>query len=314
MKNVIVLGGSGFVGRHVCEKLVRLGLNVTVPTRREVNARIVQTLPGVTVVPCDVHDPIALRRVLSNQDAVVNLVAILHGDAKAMRRVHETLAQNLAAAMHATGVKRLVHLSALGAAPEAPSRYLRSKAAGEAALQAAGLALTVLRPSVMFGADDKLLNRFAALQSVLPVMPLGSAETRFQPVWVVDVAEAVLRCLRDERTVGQTLECTGPDTLTLADMVRLAGRLSGNPRRVIALPRALAYFQAAFMQCAPGEPLLSTDNLRSMEVDNVASGNLPNLDSLGIKAARMEPIAARYLGTRGNRTHLLALRRTAGRF
>lgn len=306
MKRVLLLGGTGFVGRHVCEHLARRGCNLTVLTRRAEHARSVQHLPGLTVLEGDAHDESTLRRLLPGHDAVVHLVAILHGNEAAFERVHVELPRNLARVCLASDVRRLIHISALGADPAtartAPSRYLRSKSRGEAVLQdaaqakgGAGLQLTVLRPSVIFGADDRFLNLFAALQRVFPLVPLAGAEARFQPVWVVDVAEAVARCLFDARTTGQTYELCGPSVLSLRDLVRLAGRAAGVPRPVIALPTFLGRLQAWLMECAPGEPLMSRDNLDSMKVPNVASGRLPGLAALGISPAAPMTIAPSYL-------------------
>ena len=313
MKKVLVLGGTGFVGRHVCEQLNRLGIRATVPTRRLARAQTVQMLPLVDVIEADIHDRATLQRLVAGHDAVVNLVAILHGSEQRFEQVHVQLVQTLAEAMQASGVRRLVHISALGAHPDGPSRYQASKARGEAVLAQSGLDVTVLRPSVIFGADDRFLNLFAKLQGLLPLVPLAGADTRFQPVWVGDVAQAVVRCLRSPETIGQTYECTGATTYTLAELVSLAGELSGNPRPVLGLPRALAYFQALFMELLPGEPLLSTDNLRSMEVDNVASGALPGLPALDITPSALEPIAARYLDLSGRADPLLKVRETAHR-
>lgn len=314
MNHVLVLGGTGFVGRHVCEHLNRLGIRVTVPTRHLEHAKAVQMLPMVTVVPADVHDDRALQCLLRGVDAVVNLVAILNGSAAQFERVHVALPQRLGEAMLAAGVRRLVHVSALGADPAGPSRYLRSKGEGERALQAltsAGLALTLLRPSVIFGAEDRFLNLFARLQRSLPVVPLAGADARFQPVWVGDVAQAIVACLQRDDTIGRTFEAVGPEVWTLADLVRLAGRLSGHPRPVLPLPRALAYFQALLMELLPGEPPLTTDNLRSLEVPNVASGTLPTLADLGLVPSAVEPVAARYLDLDGPADPLIAMRRTA---
>ncbi len=303
MKKVLVLGGTGFVGRHVCEKLARAGWHVTVPTRRAGNAQAIQHLPGLTVVPADVHDEAALRRLLPGHAAVVNLVAILHGNAAAFERTHVELPAKLARAALATGVRRMVHVSALGAAPaaadSAPSKYLRSKSRGEAVLQQAaadGLQLTVLRPSVIFGADDQFLNLFARLQRVAPVMPLAGAQARFQPVWVEDVAQAIARCLQDPATIGQTFEACGPQVHTLAQLVQLAGRCSrGRARPVLPLPMALGRLQAGLMEWLPGPTLMSRDNVDSMRVDNVATGQLPGLDALGITPAALGAIAPAYL-------------------
>lgn len=313
MKKVLVLGGTGFVGRHVCEQLTRLGIRVTVPTRRAINAKHVQTLPMVDVLEAHIHDATALEQLVAGHDAVVNLVAILHGTACQFDAVHGQLPKRLAQAMRSQGVKRLVHVSALGASANAASHYQRTKAEGEAVLQAAELDLTILRPSVIFGAEDRFLNMFAKMQAVLPVVPLAGSNTRFQPVWVGNVAEAVIKSLQQSNTVGRTYECVGPDVFTLADLVRLSGKLSGNPRPVFGLPRAMAYFQALFLQSLPGEPLMSTDNLRSMEVDNVASGQLPTQADLGIVAQALPAEAARYLDLSGQADPLLAKRQMASK-
>ncbi len=308
MKKIFVLGGTGFVGRQVCQHLLAAGWQVTVPTRSAPPTGSGQT---AQLLQLDVHDEAALTRALAGQDAVVNLVAILHGDAAAFQRVHVDLPQKLARACIAAGVKQLVHVSALGANaqnPEAPpSLYLRSKSRGEAALIAAAangaaFALTILRPSVIFGADDKFLNVFAKLQKVLPFMPLAGAQARFQPVWVMDVASAVLRSLELAATEGgapRVLELVGPDVFTLKQLVQLAARLSGvcggKGRPVLGLPRWAGLIQASLMELAPGEPVMSRDNLDSMLCDNVASGKLAGLQSLGITAARLEPVARDYL-------------------
>ncbi len=314
MTRVLVLGGTGFVGRHVCEKLARLQWHATVPTRRLHNAREVLTLPLVQPLQVDVHDEAALTRLVAGHDAVVNLVAILHGSEAAFDKTHVQLPQKLARACTATGVRRLVHVSALGAAQDAPSMYQRSKARGEQALQAAGLDLTLLRPSVIYGAEDRFLNLFARLQGLFPFMPLAGADTRFQPVWVEDVAQAVVNALQQPASVGQTYEAVGPDVLTLREIVQLAGRLTGNERPVIGLPAAIGKLQALLMELAPGEPLMSRDNIASMAVDNVATGRLPGLAALGIAPASIGAVAPGYLGVRGLRSSLSSMRKTAGRF
>ncbi len=312
MKKLLVLGGTGFVGRHLCEKLQREGWRITVPTRRVANAVSVTHLPGVRVVQADVHDEAALVRLVAGHDAVVNLVAILHGSEAAFERAHVRLPQVLVRACAVAGVRRLVHVSALGASQDGPSMYQRSKARGEDVLRAADLDLTILRPSVIFGSGDRFLNLFARLQAVFPFVPLAGARTRFQPVWVEDVAEAVVASLRADavgrRSIGQIIECAGPDILTLGELVQLAGRLGSRQRPVVALPMALGRLQAWAMEWMPGEPLMSRDNLDSMAVDNVASGRAPDLASLGIRPAAVAAVAATYLGDAGPRSRLLALR------
>ena len=295
----------------MCEKLVRAGWHATVPTRRRANARRIQHLPGLTVLPLDVHDETALAQALAGHDAVINLVAILHGTAASFDKAHVNLVQKMVRACMAAGIRRVVHVSALGAnherAEDAPSEYLRSKGRGEAVLSQAatagdGMDITVLRPSVIFGADDKFLNLFAKLQAVFPVMPLAGAHARFQPVWVEDVAEAVVRSLQVRNTGvnPRILEAGGPEIYTLKQLVQLSARLSGvndgRGRPVLSLPDWMGRLQARMMELAPGEPLMSRDNLDSMKVDNVATCQLPGLQALGIQPAALQPIAAAYLG------------------
>ena len=305
---VLVLGGSGFVGRHVCEQLVRAGHQVTVPTRRASRAASVQTLPGLTVIETDVHDDAALAALMAGHAAVVNLIAVLHGDEARFERMHVQLPQRIAAAMRQAGVERLVHVSALGADLQGPSMYQRSKARGETVLQGQGLALTVLRPSVIFGAEDKFLNLFADLQQIVPFMPLAGSGTKFQPVWVVDVAAAIVRCLQDRQTIAQTYEACGPETFTLGELVKRSGQWAGvnggKGRPVIPLPHGVGWLQALAMEMLPGEPLMSRDNLASMQVDNVASGQLPGLQALDITPTALSAVAPTYLGHKGPRSRL----------
>lgn len=314
MNKVLVLGGTGFIGSHVCEKLVRQGWQVTVPTRRRANARHLLHLPLLTVLELDVHNEAALAAAAVGHQAVINLVAILHGSEQAFERVHVSLPKTLARVCRAAQIRQLVHVSALGAdglQPDlAPSRYLRSKSRGEAALaqasqQGENFNLTLLRPSVVFGAGDKFLNVFASLQKVFPFVPLACADARFQPVWVEDLASAVVRCLQSgvgnvAPQAPRILEICGPDVFTLRQLVELAGQLAGindgQGRAVMGLPLWLGRVQAGLMSLMPGEPLMSQDNLDSMRMPNVASGRFPGLASLGITASALRPVASDYLG------------------
>ncbi len=317
LRNFLILGGTGFVGRSVAEKLVErsggAGGRIRIATRRPAHAKPVQLLPTVEVAVGDVHDEATLARLLRDTDVVINLVAILHGSEAEFERVHVRLPARLAAACKAAGVKRVIHVSALGAATDAPSRYQRSKARGEEALKAAGLAVTILRPSVIFGERDRFLNLFAGIQSILPLLPLAGADARFQPVWVEDVASAVVAAIDDPTTIGTTIECCGPRVYTLAELARAAGRWSGAERPVFALPSMLARVQAFFMERLPGTPLMSRDNLDSMRVANVASGKLPGLERLGVEPAALEAIAPRYLGHVSGEKRLEAWRARARR-
>ena len=299
MNNILILGGSGFVGRSVCDKLVErsggAGGQIVVPSRRPARARHLQLLPTLRVVAADVHSATQLRQLVQGVDAVINLVAILHGSAAEFARVHVELPRKLADACHAAGVRRLVHVSALGVSDAAPSRYLRSKAAGEAVLKAANLDLTILRPSVIFGEHDHFTNLFATLQAVAPFVPLAGARARFQPVWVQDIAAAIVLCLDQASSIGQTYECAGPDVYTLRQIVEMVGRWSGHVRPVFGLPDMIGRIQAALLELLPGTPLMSRDNLASMRVPNVATGSLPGLQALGISAASLASVAPGYL-------------------
>ena len=316
-RNFLILGGTGFVGRSVAEKLVEraggAGGRIRIATRRPARAKPLQLLPTVEVAVGDIHDETTLAQMLRDTDAVINLVAILHGSEAEFERTHVRLPALLAAACQSAGVRRVIHVSAIGAATDAASRYLRSKARGEAALKAAALDLTILRPSVIFGERDRFLNLFAEPQSVFPVLPLAGAEARFQPVWVEDVASAVVAAIDDPSTIGTTIQCCGPRVYTLEALVRAAGVWSDSPRPVLALPTALGRLQALFMEMLPGAPLLSRDNVDSMRIANVASGKLPGLERLGIEPAPLEAIAPRYLGHVSGEKRLEAWRARARR-
>ncbi|GAB4399364.1 MAG: complex I NDUFA9 subunit family protein [Rhodoferax sp.] len=314
MKNIFILGGSGFLGTHVCEKLARQGHRLTVATRRRSNARHIQHLPGLTVVELDVHDTRALNQAIVGHEVVINLVAILHGTKTQFERVHVALPKAIAHACCRHAVSQVIHVSALGADAlqpnTAPSMYLRTKGEGEAVLlQAAqgadagdgegkGFDLSILRPSVIFGAEDKFLNLFAQLQRFAPVVPLAGAQARFQPVWVQDVAQAMVCCVQGVPNLPspRTIEVCGPQVYTLKELVQIAGRLSGaGLRPVIPLPDWAARLQARLMSLLPGEPLMSEDNLDSMRLDNVATTGHAGLRSLGLEPAPLEPIAQTYL-------------------
>ena len=317
LRNFLILGGTGFIGRSVAEKLVErsggAAGRLRIATRRVAAARPLQLLPTVEIAAGDVHDEAALAHMLRGTDAVINLVAILHGSEAEFERVHVRLPARLAEACKAAGVRRVVYVSALGSAVDAPSRYLRSKARGEEALKAAGLDLTILRPSVVFGERDRFLNLFASLQSIFPVMPLAGANARFQPVWVEDVAGAIVAALDDPSTIGTTIECCGPRGYALHELVRAAGVWSGARRPVFALPAPIGRLQAFFMEMLPGTPLMSRDNIDSMRVANVAGGKLPGLERLGIEPAPLEAIAPRYLGHVSGEKRLEAWRARARR-
>ncbi|HEU4621448.1 MAG TPA: complex I NDUFA9 subunit family protein [Burkholderiaceae bacterium] len=279
-QSILVVGGSGFIGHAIVAQLVDRGCRVIVPTRRYAHARDLLPLPTVDVVEADVHDASTLMQLVSRCDAVINLVGILHsrpGDPYGpdFARAHVDLPRAIVSAMRAQGVRRFLHMSALGAASDAPSMYLRSKADGEAAARnglsgEGGIDWTIFRPSVVFGPDDHFINLFAKLARWFPVLPIGGARARFQPIHVMDVARAFVNALDERETIGKTYVLAGPRVYTLRELVRMASIASGHPRPVLPLPDALARLQAWMLEHLPGTPLMSRDNLDSMRVDNVA--------------------------------------------
>lgn len=289
-RNIALLGGTGFVGRQLAARLAAGGRQVRVATRRLSHAQRLGTL-GITIQSCDVHDPVQLGHFLQGADAVVNLVGILHGGhgapyGEAFARAHVELPDKVAQSCQRLGIRRVLHMSALGADPQGPSMYLRSRGDGEAAaLGARGIATTVFRPSVIFGPHDHLLSTFAQLQRRLPLIPLAMANARFQPIHVADVAQAFVNTLDMPGSAGRIYELGGPGIYTLAELVRAAGAFSGRQRPIWALPTALARLQAALMEHLPG-PVLTRDNLDSMSLDSVL--HAPLAPELGLTPVSLE--------------------------
>lgn len=308
---VVVLGGSGFVGRHVVAKLVDRGHRVRVPTRRREEAKHLILLPTVRVVDADVHDPAMLVPLLRGAAAVVNLVGILNeAGRETFTRAHVDLARTVIAACKSAGVSRLLHMSALNASPEGPSHYLRSKGEAEAIVAASGLDWTIFRPSVIFGREDAFLNLFARLARIFPIIPLGGADARFQPVYVGDVAHCFAHAVDNPLTFAERYCLCGPRVYTLRELVRYVGELSGSPRPIVPLPRALAQVQAMLLEVLPGK-VMSRDNLASMRVDNVCDGPFPAL--FGVPPRALETVAPQYLAPAARKSHYDRYRATSGR-
>ena len=315
-KRVVIVGGSGFIGSAIANRLCEAGVKVLIPTRRRSRAGHVLLLPNAEVVEADVHDPAALAPLFEDADAVINTVGVLHSRPGTpfgpdFARAHVELPQKIVTACRTAGVARLVHTSALGADANGPSEYQRSKAAGEHAIEAAGpdIAWTILRPSVVFGRGDSFLNLFADLARMFPVLPLTGASCRFQPVYVEDVAEAVYQSLTRPDAAGQTFELAGPTVYTLRQLVEYVSALIGKPRPVLGLPEGIGMVQARLMEFAP-QPLMSRDNVRSMRVDNVASGEP---QPFGLTPTALEAVAPGWLGTAGPRAFYYPFRRHARR-
>lgn len=301
MKNILVIGGTGFLGSAIVRELARrpasADYSFTLPTRRREKAKHLLVLPTANVVDADVHDPRTLARLMEQQDAVVSLVGILKGGegepyGAGFARAHVELPKKIAAAAKAAGVRRVLHVSALKAATDAPSGYLRSKAAGESVLQGAGLDLTIFRPSVIFGPGDAFLTLFAKLAKIAPLFPLAGADARFQPVWVEDVAAAVADSMQRAESIGAAYDLCGPRQYSLRELVAYAAAVSGHPRAIIGLPEAVAWLQAWAMEFIPNGPM-TRDNIRSMRVASVCESGcaLP----FGRIATALEVVAPTYL-------------------
>lgn len=307
---VCVMGGSGFVGRHICHQLAARGYRVRVPTRDPERAKQLILLPTMEVTASDVHDPVDLARTIRGVEAVINLVGVLHdGRGKhSFAQAHVALAIKVVAACRQEGVRRYIHMSALNADANGPSAYLRSKGKAEEAVHGSGLDVTVFRPSVIFGREDSFLNLFANLLRFLPVVFLGSPNARFQPVFVEDVAAAFVKSLEDLASFQTSYDLCGPKVYTLRQLVEYAGRMTGHARPVIGLNDALSYWQAFAMEWLPVK-LLTRDNYYSMKVDSVCHCEFP----FGILPAALEAVAPAWLALQTPRTRYQRFRDRAGR-
>lgn len=299
INSVCVLGGSGFVGRHVCQALAGRGYRVRVPTRNRERAKSLIVLPTVDVVTADIHDPAALSEVVRGAHAVINLVGVLHDGRgqSSFPEAHVALARKVIAACRANSVRRLLHMSALNADVTGPSAYLRSKGEAEIAVRESGLDFTIFQPSVIFGREDRFLNLFARLLQLLPVVFLGSPNARFQPVFVEDVAAVLAESLTRQEGFGKTYELAGPKAYTLRELVAYVGKVTGHHRPIIGLGERLSYWQAFAMELLPVK-LLTRDNHYSMQVDSLSASRLP----FGIAPTALEAAAPAWLASNTPRT------------
>jgi NADH dehydrogenase len=310
-RRIVVLGGTGFVGSRIVARLAAADWRVIVPTRRRERAKHLILLPTVEVVEADVHDPATLERLCVGAAAVVNLVGIIHEDGPGdFERAHVELPRKVIAACQAGGTPRLVHMSALGAAADAPSQYLRTKAAAEALVGASGLRWTIFRPSVIFGPEDAFLNLFARLSRMLPVVALASPKARFQPVYVGDVAHCFVQAVDDDLTHLARYDLCGPKAYTLRELVAYVGEVTGAVRPIVSLGPALSRLQATVLEHLPGK-LMTRDNLSSMQKDNVCDCPFPAV--FGISPAAIEAVAPQYLAPAAQRSPYNSFRETSGR-
>lgn len=293
-KNICILGGTGFVGRRLAAHVMATGCQVVIPTRHRARHRDLLVLPNVQVIEGDVHDSAFLRRTFEGMDAVVNLVGILNERGRSGRgfqRTHVELPTKVVDACQHAGVRRLLHMSALNAAPDAPSHYLRTKAQGEDIAHSAGgkdFFVTSFRPSVIFGARDSFTNRFADLLRRIPyAFPLACPGARFQPVYVEDVVAVFAAALDSHKTFGQRYALCGPKVYTLQEIVQYLTQLLGLRRRIIPLNDKLSLLQAATLEFFPGKPF-SLDNYRSLKVASVCTKGFPEVFGIAPTALETE--------------------------
>lgn len=336
---ICILGGTGFVGRHLAERLSQEGHQVRILTRnRERNRENLLVLPQVEVVECNVHESIALEQQLQGRDVVINLVGILnenrpgrtdypperHGD---FEKNHIELPRRVANLCGHLGIPRLLHMSALGANPIAPSAYLRSKGIGEEIVRQSGensaqngyfnylngpkllwgrgLKVTSFRPSIIFGEGDSFFNRFAQLLRNIPFfLPMAGTQAKMQPVWIEDVVSAFVQSIDNEKTYGKAYDLCGPKVYTLGELIAYTQSLIGTHRKVIPLCPLLGDLQAGVMEKLPGK-VLTRDNLRSLSVDNICSRK-DLQEVFGIQATAIESIVPGYLGGKGQHTERLS--------
>jgi uncharacterized protein YbjT (DUF2867 family) len=296
---VTIFGGSGFIGRYLVQRLARQGWLIRVAVRHPRRAHFLKPLGDVgqiTPIAVPLQDDAGVRAVVSGADAVVNLVGILYEKgAQTFDAVHHRGAARIAQAAAAAGIDRLVHMSALGASPRSASAYARSKAAGEAAVREAMPLAAVVRPSVVFGPEDDFFNRFAAMARLSPALPLiGGGHTRFQPVYVGDVADALVACLERPRGAGATYELGGPEIYTFRElMVYLLGQIRRR-RLLLPMPFGLAEAMAGMLQWLPVPPL-TRDQVKLLRHDNVVSAEARTLEDLGILPRAIEVIVPTYV-------------------
>ncbi len=315
-QTLCVLGGTGFVGRHLVRALHDAGHTVRVLTRRRERHRELLVYPRVTVEEVDSNDGTALATAFAGCDAVVNLVGILNErgrDGSGFEAAHVALPGRVVEACRTAGVPRLLHMSALNADPDGPSHYLRSKGRGEALVHDAhgpDLAVTSFRPSVIFGPGDGMFCRFAGLLALAPIFPLACARARFAPVWIEDVVHCFVQALDDPATHGARYDLCGPEVWTLHQLVEYTSRVAGLNRWIVPLGEDLSRMQAWFMEWLPGKPF-SRDNIASTTVDSVCGGPFPEL--FGREPATIEQVVPGYLGLRQKNPRYSSMRRYAGR-
>jgi uncharacterized protein YbjT (DUF2867 family) len=293
-----VFGGSGFIGRYVVKRLAVQGYVVRVAVRDPEAALFLKPMGKVgQVVPlyASVMNEGTVHRAIAGADVTVNLVgALTENRAVSFQAVHTEGAERIARIAAATGVRRLVHISAIGADPNSPSQYGSTKGKAEQAVLAAFPAATIMRPSIVFGAEDKFFNRFAAIARLAPFMPVISGDTKMQPVFVGDVADAVMAALATDASMGKTYELGGPLVWTFREILAFILKQTRREKRLVDIPMTIARMQARILQHVPGQPL-TPDQLLMLSTDNVVSPGALGLADLGIQPTPAELVVPSYL-------------------
>lgn len=296
---VTIFGGSGFLGRHMVRALAAEGWRVRVAVRRPNNALFLKPMGRVgqiQLMKANVHDEDSVRAALKGADAAINLVAVLYqSGSQRFESLHVEAAERIARAAAEMGVGRLLHVSGLGVDRNERSRYAQTKVRGEERVREAFPGATIFRPSIVFGPEDDLFNKFAWLARLSPILPLiGGGGTKFQPVFVGDVARATVRVLDDGSTAGKTYELGGPEIMTLKDIMALVCKETHRSRILLPVPFALARAKAVFLGLLP-KPLLTLDQVRLLETDNVVSEGAATFRDLGIAPEAAGGIVPSYL-------------------
>lgn len=292
---ICIFGGGGFVGRYMAQALLERGARLRIAERNIRNAMHIKPLGNLgqtQFVSADVTRKDSVVRAVHGCDAVVNLVGVLKGD---FTRVHVDGARHVAEAAAAAGCRSLLHLSAIGADSESPSAYGRSKAEGEQAVLQAFPAAIILRPSIIFGREDQFVNRFAAMISMLPVVPVIGSATRFQPIFVGDVADVAAKALsHPELYAGQTFELGGPEIISMGDLNRRIARLTGRQRTFVEVPDFAAKLMASLLGPFPGAPI-TTDQYRMLQSDNIVAPGAKGLDSFDVAPTPLAAVAPGWM-------------------
>lgn len=297
-RTVTVIGATGFLGRHTVRALAKAGWRIRAASRHPARGfflRPMGTVGQIELVKCDVTDAASVAAAVQGSQAVVNLTGILFEKGQSFEDVQAAGAAHAAEAATAAGVTHLVHVSAIGADKESQSTYARCKAEGEEAVRWAMPGAVILRPSIIFGPEDGFFNKFAGLARYVPALPLiGGGKTRFQPVFVGDVAAAIVTALDSQAARGRTYELGGPGIYSFKELMQIILKEIGRSRALIPVPFALASLKAAFLQLMP-KPLLTMDQVRLLKTDNVVAPGAPGLADLGITPTSVEAVVPSYL-------------------